>query len=109
MVDSGDVDSLKNKGRVGLEGCGRGGDKFSKIEELDFIFCASNGWMRISSNPPRLNKMNMILSSITAVLLCTLTTGFYLPGVAPREFKEGDNVPLKVDKISSVRSQLPYR
>ena len=58
---------------------------------------------------PRLVNMNQLLSSITAVLLCTLTTGFYLPGVAPREFKEGDNVPLKVDKISSVRSQLPYR
>ena len=53
--------------------------------------------------------MKPVLISITAVLLCTLTTGFYLPGVAPREFKEGDNVPLKVDKISSVRSQLPYR
>ena len=58
---------------------------------------------------PRLVNMNQLLTSITAVLLCTLTTGFYLPGVAPREFKEGDNVPLKVDKISSVRSQLPYR
>jgi hypothetical protein len=58
---------------------------------------------------PPFKMMNHYLSSITAVLLCTLTTGFYLPGVAPREFKEGDNVPLKVDKISSVRSQLPYR
>ena len=42
------------------------------------------------------------------LLLLHSTHAFYLPGVAPREFQEGDAVPLKVDKLSSVRSQLPF-
>jgi transmembrane 9 superfamily protein 2/4 len=46
--------------------------------------------------------------SITLFLAVSISDGFYLPGVAPREFKEGDSVQLKVDKLTSVRSQLPY-
>ena len=45
---------------------------------------------------------------ILSLLLVQTAYSFYLPGVAPREFQEGDNVPLKVDKLSSVRSQLPF-
>ncbi len=33
---------------------------------------------------------------------------FYLPGVAPKSFREGDPVALKVDKLTSVKSQLPF-
>jgi transmembrane 9 superfamily protein 2/4 len=35
-------------------------------------------------------------------------SAFYLPGVAPREFHDGAEVALKVDKLTSVKSQLPY-
>eukprot|EP00929_Paragymnodinium_shiwhaense_P088812 TRINITY_DN4911_c0_g1_i1.p1 TRINITY_DN4911_c0_g1~~TRINITY_DN4911_c0_g1_i1.p1 ORF type:complete len:626 (-),score=129.89 TRINITY_DN4911_c0_g1_i1:460-2337(-) len=34
---------------------------------------------------------------------------FYLPGVAPIEYHQGSSVPLKVNKLTSVKTQLPYR
>uniref|UniRef100_A0A383W0F6 Transmembrane 9 superfamily member n=1 Tax=Tetradesmus obliquus TaxID=3088 RepID=A0A383W0F6_TETOB len=34
---------------------------------------------------------------------------FYLPGVAPQDFKKGDAIYLKVNKLSSIRTQLPYQ
>jgi len=34
---------------------------------------------------------------------------FYLPGVAPIEYPEGGPVDLKVNKLMSVKTQLPYR
>lgn len=34
--------------------------------------------------------------------------GFYLPGVAPREYKAGEKVALKVNSMSSSRTQLKY-
>jgi len=34
---------------------------------------------------------------------------FYLPGVAPSEYAEGSRVDLKVNKLTSVKTQLPYR
>eukprot|EP00879_Flechtneria_rotunda_P022456 GHRR01023707.1.p1 GENE.GHRR01023707.1~~GHRR01023707.1.p1 ORF type:complete len:284 (+),score=67.63 GHRR01023707.1:208-1059(+) len=47
-----------------------------------------------------------------AVLLLALAAGtanaFYLPGVAPQDFKKGDVMYLKVNKLSSIRTQLPY-
>ncbi|TYH35965.1 hypothetical protein ES332_D13G231600v1 [Gossypium tomentosum] len=33
---------------------------------------------------------------------------FYLPGVAPEDFKTGDPLLVKVNKISSTKTQLPY-
>jgi transmembrane 9 superfamily protein 2/4 len=47
------------------------------------------------------------------VLLCVaawplLVDGFYLPGVAPREYLEGEPVELKVNTLTSVKTQLPY-
>jgi transmembrane 9 superfamily protein 2/4 len=35
--------------------------------------------------------------------------GFYLPGVAPIEYHQGSHVELKVNKLTSVKTQLPYR
>ena len=34
--------------------------------------------------------------------------GFYLPGVAPRDFADGETVGIKVNKLDSVKTQLPY-
>ncbi|PWS22724.1 hypothetical protein DKP78_16875, partial [Enterococcus faecium] len=34
--------------------------------------------------------------------------GFYLPGVAPTDFGKGDSLPVKVNKLTSVKTQLPY-
>uniref|UniRef100_A0A7N0V032 Transmembrane 9 superfamily member n=1 Tax=Kalanchoe fedtschenkoi TaxID=63787 RepID=A0A7N0V032_KALFE len=33
---------------------------------------------------------------------------FYLPGVAPRDFRTGDPLYVKVNKLSSTKTQLPY-
>lgn len=41
-------------------------------------------------------------------LLLHAVQGFYLPGVAPQDFKKKDVMFLKVNKISSVRNPLPY-
>eukprot|EP00516_Mucochytrium_quahogii_P000084 CAMPEP_0203757504 /NCGR_PEP_ID=MMETSP0098-20131031/10533_1 /ASSEMBLY_ACC=CAM_ASM_000208 /TAXON_ID=96639 /ORGANISM=" , Strain NY0313808BC1" /LENGTH=613 /DNA_ID=CAMNT_0050649721 /DNA_START=140 /DNA_END=1978 /DNA_ORIENTATION=- len=37
-----------------------------------------------------------------------LCDGFYLPGVAPKEFKDGEVVPVEVNKLTSVKTQLPF-
>jgi transmembrane 9 superfamily protein 2/4 len=36
------------------------------------------------------------------------TNGFYLPGVAPHDFQRGEKVDLKVNKLTSTRTQVPY-
>lgn len=47
---------------------------------------------------------------VVAVLLSLLNfaDSFYLPGVIPHSFENGDVVDLKVNKLSSVHTQLPY-
>ncbi|KAL1515628.1 hypothetical protein AB1Y20_002246 [Prymnesium parvum] len=45
------------------------------------------------------------------LLLCALPLcahGFYLPGVAPRDYAPGERVELKVNKLTSTKTQLPY-
>jgi len=42
------------------------------------------------------------------LLLLLGVRGFYLPGVAPREYQKGEAVDLKVNKLESVETQLPY-
>eukprot|EP00946_MAST-07B_sp_MAST-7B-sp1_P004715 g4715.t1 len=50
----------------------------------------------------------MIFAVAVGALLASPARAFYLPGVAPREFPDGGEVALKVDKLTSVKSQLPY-
>mmetsp|Transcript_64684 Transcript_64684/g.118071 ORF Transcript_64684/g.118071 Transcript_64684/m.118071 type:complete len:629 (-) Transcript_64684:93-1979(-) len=45
----------------------------------------------------------------TSTLVALLADAFYLPGVAPIEYEEGGHVELKVNKLTSVKTQLPYR
>ena len=42
---------------------------------------------------------------LASVLPCA---GFYLPGVAPIEYEKGHKVDLKVNKLTSTKTQLPY-
>ncbi|KAE8700689.1 Transmembrane 9 superfamily member 10 [Hibiscus syriacus] len=42
------------------------------------------------------------------LLLLSTTHSFYLPGVAPRDFQRGDPLYVKVNKLSSTKTQLPY-
>ncbi|CEM06493.1 unnamed protein product [Vitrella brassicaformis CCMP3155] len=42
-------------------------------------------------------------------ILTHLVDGWYLPGVAPRDYERGAPVKLKVNKLTSVKTQLPYK
>ncbi|WIA17971.1 hypothetical protein OEZ85_009460 [Tetradesmus obliquus] len=54
----------------------------------------------------------LLLHAQVALLfvICTASVsyGFYLPGVAPQDFRKGDAMFLKVNKLSSIKTQLPY-
>ncbi|KAJ8470951.1 hypothetical protein OPV22_025294 [Ensete ventricosum] len=49
--------------------------------------------------------MALILSCL---LILPSASAFYLPGVAPRDFQKGDELQVKVNKLSSTKTQLPY-
>ncbi|KAL2502458.1 Transmembrane 9 superfamily member 8 [Forsythia ovata] len=44
----------------------------------------------------------------TLLLLITAAHSFYLPGVAPQDFTKGDLLNVKVNKLTSIKTQLPY-
>lgn len=50
----------------------------------------------------------MRLSSASSALLTVTASAFTLPGNAPREYKIGDRVDLKVSKLTSDIFQVPY-
>ena len=43
-----------------------------------------------------------------ALLSLFARAAFYLPGVAPKDFTAGERVELKVNKLTSTRTHLPY-
>ena len=45
---------------------------------------------------------------LALLYLLSLASGFNLPGNAPREYKEGAKVDLKVSKLTSDVYQVPY-
>lgn len=45
---------------------------------------------------------------LSCLLLFPSSDAFYLPGVAPRDFQKGDELQVKVNKLSSTKTQLPY-
>ena len=49
--------------------------------------------------------LSAVLLLASAVL--PMTSAFYMPGVKPLTFQEGDEVPLKVNAMSSIHTQLP--
>mmetsp|Transcript_26201 Transcript_26201/g.104836 ORF Transcript_26201/g.104836 Transcript_26201/m.104836 type:complete len:194 (+) Transcript_26201:69-650(+) len=50
----------------------------------------------------------MPTKGVVILSLAASTSAFYLPGVAPRTFRYGDKVELKVNKLTSVHTQIPY-
>ena len=53
--------------------------------------------------------MNVLsLSLLICVLLINITIGFYLPGIKPHEYEFQESVRIKVNKLDSVLTQLPY-
>ncbi|XP_072998872.1 transmembrane 9 superfamily member 7-like [Typha latifolia] len=55
------------------------------------------------------NSGEISLLLITCLFLFLApANSFYLPGVAPRDFQKGDELQVKVNKLSSTKTQLPY-
>ncbi|MCO5605099.1 hypothetical protein L7F22_059278 [Adiantum nelumboides] len=52
--------------------------------------------------------MACTLVAIVALISLPLLHAFYLPGVAPLDFNRGDELPVKVNKLTSTKTQLPY-
>ncbi|KAK9811371.1 hypothetical protein WJX72_002736 [[Myrmecia] bisecta] len=54
--------------------------------------------------------MGRALAPVLLVLVVSATAcqAFYLPGVAPQDYAKGDSVFLKVNKLTSTKTQLPY-
>jgi transmembrane 9 superfamily protein 2/4 len=48
------------------------------------------------------------LLGLTILVSSSVVSGFYLPGVAPQSYQDGDEIDLKVNKLSSVHTLLPY-
>uniref|UniRef100_A0A0C9S7R3 Transmembrane 9 superfamily member n=1 Tax=Wollemia nobilis TaxID=56998 RepID=A0A0C9S7R3_9CONI len=51
---------------------------------------------------------NGLLWALLLLCLASAANCFYLPGVAPRDFKKDDELQVKVNKLSSTKTQLPY-
>lgn len=50
---------------------------------------------------------NAALSLFAALLCSRAATAFYLPGVHPETFDKGAEVPLKVNALTSTKTQIP--
>jgi hypothetical protein len=48
----------------------------------------------------------MRLLALLALLGCA--TGYYIPGVSAIDYKKGDEVKLRVSKLTSIHTLLPY-
>ncbi|KAL0297344.1 UNVERIFIED_CONTAM: Transmembrane 9 superfamily member 8 [Sesamum radiatum] len=49
-----------------------------------------------------------IFTVISILLFSDNARCFYLPGVAPQDFEKGDPLNVKVNKLTSIKTQLPY-
>lgn len=50
-----------------------------------------------------------ILAPALALLAsAALQAEAYLPGVAPKDYKKNDLIPLKVNKLNSIKTHVPY-
>ena len=64
------------------------------------------------SRPTPSSSSSLLPSSLLflSVLLLSVSfsSSFYLPGVAPNDYKEGEAINVKAIKLDSVKTQLPY-
>ncbi|KAF5748119.1 hypothetical protein HS088_TW04G00069 [Tripterygium wilfordii] len=58
----------------------------------------------------QIRSLSLYTLTVAAVLLALIHGGhsFYLPGVAPQDFEKGDKLLVKVNKLTSTKTQLPY-
>ena len=50
----------------------------------------------------------MLFSALLLNFLCDISNAFYVPGVAPQDFSEGDKIDVRAIKMTSSHTQLPY-
>ena len=50
---------------------------------------------------------NLPRLALISLSLLSCTSAFYMPGVKPQTFKEGDEVELKVNALTSIHTQIP--
>ncbi|KAG8094555.1 hypothetical protein GUJ93_ZPchr0012g20471 [Zizania palustris] len=62
--------------------------------------------MAISGDPRR--RLLPLLVAAVVLSAASPARAFYLPGVAPRDFQKDDELQVKVNKLSSTKTQLPY-
>ncbi|KAL3498271.1 hypothetical protein ACH5RR_041003 [Cinchona calisaya] len=56
-----------------------------------------------------ISMQKSVISTAIVILLCFYNAYcFYLPGVAPEDFHSGDHLNVKVNKLTSIKTQLPY-
>ena len=55
--------------------------------------------------PPRSCRMR---SCIAVVVLASAAQAFYLPGVSPQSFKRGERLDIKVNRLTSTQTNLPF-
>ncbi|XLR28740.1 hypothetical protein S83_056640 [Arachis hypogaea] len=53
-------------------------------------------------------RRSLVFSASFFFLLFHGAFSFYLPGVAPQDFQKGDQLQVKVNKLTSTKTQLPY-
>ncbi|KAJ4758129.1 Transmembrane 9 superfamily member [Rhynchospora pubera] len=62
--------------------------------------------MEISRSLPSLSWIATLLALLS--VMAPLASCFYLPGVAPADFQKRDPLAVKVNKLTSIKTQLPY-
>ena len=50
----------------------------------------------------------MLVTILVLNFLCDIANAFYVPGVAPQDFSEGDKIDVRAIKMTSSHTQLPY-
>jgi transmembrane 9 superfamily protein 2/4 len=49
-----------------------------------------------------------LAATVASGLVGSANAAFYLPGIAPTDFQGGDEVDVAVNKLNSVKTQLPF-
>ncbi|KAL2236111.1 transmembrane 9 superfamily member 8 [Sesamum indicum] len=74
-------------------------------ESRAFLIDFTMGRVAVGSRAIR----TLFIFTIISILLFSDNAGcFYLPGVAPQDFEKGDPLNVKVNKLTSIKTQLPY-
>ncbi|KAG7037654.1 Transmembrane 9 superfamily member 8, partial [Cucurbita argyrosperma subsp. argyrosperma] len=73
----------------------------SLFSSLPFLLC-------LAMATPRSPSIRNFFIAAVLLLLIHGVSCFYLPGVAPEDFEKGDELKVKVNKLTSTKTQLPY-